>query len=161
MAVSRSALLVTALMFVVLGIAPSAEHQYGPGSHWYGAAPMYNSQTEASFVGIVTTVNRVPASGQHCWGAADVHGAHLTLKTATETIDVHLGPAAMLEAKNVTIASGDTLTILGSRIMLGGTPVVLAKEITRGDESWTLRDPAGFPLWNRRGGFPYGSHHWW
>jgi hypothetical protein len=160
MAVSRSALLVVALLFVPLGIAPFAHQHHGPDWHWYGAVPTYDSQTEASFTGIVQAVNRVPASGQGCWGAADVYGAHLTLATATETIDVHLGPAAMLDAKNVTIASGDTVTILGSRVTLGGTPVLLAKEIARGDETWTLRDPAGLPLWNHRGGFPYGRHHW-
>jgi hypothetical protein len=161
MAVSRFALLVVALVFVAFGIAPSADQHHGPGWHWYGAAPMYNSQTEASFMGIVKAVNRVPASGQHCWSAVDVYGAHLTFETASETIDVHLGPAAMLDQKNVTIASGDTLRILGSRIMLGGTPVLLAREITRGDQTWTLRNPAGFPLWNHGGGFPYGRHHWW
>jgi hypothetical protein len=67
----------------------------------------------------------------------------------------------MLDAKNVTIARGDTVTVLGSRVMLGGTPVLLAKEITRGDETWTLRDPAGVLLWNYRGSFPYGRHHHW
>jgi hypothetical protein len=159
MAVSRLALHVVALVFVPFGIAGFA-HQHHGAWHWYGAVPMYNSQTEASFTGIVQAVNRVPASGECCWDATDVYGAHLTLATATETIDVHLGPAAMLDAKNVTIASGDTVTILGSRVMLGATPVLLAKEITRGGETWTLRDPAGFPLWNHRGGFPYRRHHW-
>jgi hypothetical protein len=161
MAVSRSTLFVVALMVVPFGIAPAADQHHAPGWHWYGAAPMYNSQTEALFTGIVKAVNRVPASGQYCWSAANVYGAHLTFETATETIDVHLGPAAMLEEKNVTIASGDTLTILGSRIALGGTPVLLAKKITRGDETWTLRDPAGLLLWNPRGAFPYGRHHGW
>ena len=154
MAVSRSALFVVALVFVAFGIAPSADQHHDPGWHWYGASPMYNPQTEASFTGIVKAVNRVPASGPHCWSAADVYGAHLTFETGAETIDVHVGPVAMLEKKNVTIASGDTLTILGSRITLGGTPVLLAREITRGDETWTLRDPAGFLLWDRREGVP-------
>jgi hypothetical protein len=161
MAVSRLALLVVALVFVPLGIAAFAHQHHAHDWHWYGAVPMYNSQTEASFAGIVQAVNRVPASGQGCWSAAEVCGAHLTLAMATETIDVYLGPAAMLDAKNVTIARGDTVTILGSRIMLGSTPVLLAKEITRGDETWTLRDTAGFLLWNDRGGFPYGRHHHW
>jgi hypothetical protein len=158
MAVSQSTLLVVALVLVAFGIAPSAG-QHHAGWHWGGASPMYNSQTEASFTGIVMAVNRVPASGRHCWDAADVYGAHLTFATATETIEVHLGPAAMLEEKNVTIASGDALTILGSRITLGGTPVLLAREITRGNETWQLRDPAGFPLWNYRGSFPRGRHY--
>jgi hypothetical protein len=159
MAVSQSTLLVVALVLVAFGIAPSAGQHHDSGWHWGGASPMYNSQTEASFTGIVMAVNRVPASGRHCWDAADVYGAHLTFATATETIEVHLGPAAMLEEKNVTIASGDALTILGSRITLGGTPVLLAREITRGNETWQLRDPAGFPLWNYRGSFPRGRHY--
>jgi hypothetical protein len=159
MAISRSALLVVALVFVPLGSALFAGQHHHPCWQSYGAAPMYNSQTEASFTGIVKEVNRVPASGQSCWLAADACGAHLSFETATETIDVHLGPAAMLHEKNVTIASGDMLTILGSRITLGGTPVLLAREITRGDETWKLRDSAGFPLWNCRGAFPYGRHH--
>jgi hypothetical protein len=159
MAVSRLRLLAVAMVFVPLGIAAFA-HQHHPDRHWYGAVPTYNSQTEASFTGIVQAVNRVPASGQGCWDTAHVCGAQLTLVTATETIDVHLGPPAMLDAKNVNIARGDTVTILGSRVMLSGTPMLLAKEVTRGDETWTLRDPAGFLLWNYRGGFPYGRHHW-
>jgi hypothetical protein len=160
MSVSRLTLLVVALVFVPLGITVVAHQHHGPGQHWYGAVPTYNSQTEASFTGVVQAVNRIPASGQYCWNTAHVYGAQLTLTTATETIDVHLGPAAMLDAKNVTTACGDTVTILGSRVTLGGTPVLLAKEITRGEETWTLRDPAGFLLWNYRGGFPYGRHHW-
>jgi hypothetical protein len=120
---------------------------------------MYNMQTEASLFGIVKAVNRVPASGRHCWDPADPCGAHLTLETATETIEVHLGPAAMLEEKNVIIASGDTLSVLGSRITMGGTPVLLAREITKGDRTWTLRDPAGLPLWNQRGDFPCWRHY--
>jgi hypothetical protein len=66
MAVSRSALLVVALVFVAFGIAPSADQHHDPGWHWHGASPMYNPQTEASFTGIVKAVNRVPASGQYC-----------------------------------------------------------------------------------------------
>jgi hypothetical protein len=66
----------------------------------------------------------------------------------------------MLDAKNVTVACGDTVTILGSRVMLSGAPVLLAKEITRGEETWTLRDSAGFLLWDYRRGFPYVRHHW-
>jgi hypothetical protein len=161
MSVSRLALFVVALAFVPLGIAAVAHQHHGPDWDWYGAVPTYNSRTEASFTGIVQAVNRVPASGECCWDTSHVYGAHLTLVTATETIDVHLGPAAMLDAKNVAIARGDTVRILGSRVMLGGTPVLLAKEVTRGDETWTLRDPAGFLLWNHRGGFPYGRHHHW
>jgi hypothetical protein len=52
----------------------------------------------------------------------------------------------------MAVASGDMLTVLGSRITMGGISVVLAREITRGDKTWTLRDPAGVLLWNPRGG---------
>jgi hypothetical protein len=37
--------------------------------------------------------------------------------------------------------------VKGSRILLDGTPTLIAQEITRGNESMVLRDESGFPLW--------------
>jgi hypothetical protein len=78
-------------------------------------------------------------------------GTHLTLKTKTETLDVHLGPPAFLNEKKVAIDKGDTLVITGSRITVDGEDVFIAKEVKKGDSTWTLRDAAGLPLWRGRG----------
>jgi hypothetical protein len=78
-------------------------------------------------------------------------GTHLTLKTKTETLEVHLGPTAFLNEKNVAIAKGDTLVITGSRVTVDNEKAFIAKEVKKGDNTWTLRDAAGLPMW-RAGG---------
>jgi hypothetical protein len=72
----------------------------------------------------------------------------LTLKTATESIEVHLGPVAFLNDKKITVAQGDALEILGSRVTIDGEAVLLAREVKKGDNTWTLRDQSGRPLWS-------------
>jgi hypothetical protein len=52
----------------------------------------------------------------------------------------------------VTIASGDVVHILGSRVTIDDEPVPLARQIEKGDQTWTLRDANGRPLWS--GGRP-------
>jgi hypothetical protein len=74
-------------------------------------------------------------------------GTHLTLKTDSATLEVHLGPTSFLKEKKVAIAKGDTLVITGSRVAVDGEAVFMAKEVKKGDSTWTLRDAAGLPLW--------------
>ena len=66
----------------------------------------------------------------------------------------NVGPSAYLASKNFSIAKGDKLTILGSRIQYQGSDFLIAKEITKGNEVLTLRNSAGFPMWS---GFRMGS----
>ena len=42
------------------------------------------------------------------------------------------------------------ISVTGSKVEMGGTEVILAREITKGDQVLTLRDPQGFPLWSGR-----------
>jgi hypothetical protein len=70
------------------------------------------------------------------------------VKTDTETVQIHLGPTAFVSEKNVEIKEGDTLSVIGSRVTLGNARVVLAREIRKGANVWTLRDTTGQPLWN-------------
>jgi hypothetical protein len=57
----------------------------------------------------------------------------------------------------VQLRKGDTLEVTGSRVTIGESQVVLAREIRKGDRAWTLRDAEGHPLWassqRRRRGF--------
>ena len=73
------------------------------------------------------------------------------VKTDKETLAVHVGPTAYLAEKGITPAKGDTLEILGSRVTMDGASVVIARQIKRGDTTWTLRDASGRPLWSGRG----------
>jgi LmbE family N-acetylglucosaminyl deacetylase len=73
------------------------------------------------------------------------------VKTEKETLEVHVGPTAYLTEKGITLAKGDTLEILGSRVTIDKEPVVIAKQIKKGDNTWTLRDASGRPMWSGRG----------
>ena len=83
-------------------------------------------------------------------GRRGLGGTHLTLKTTTESLEVHLGPTAFLNEQKVAIAKGDTLEIVGSRVTVDDERVFIAKSVRKGRSVWTLRDAQGLPLWRGR-----------
>jgi hypothetical protein len=111
---------------------------------------MYNPKTETTIVGVVQSIDTIAApSGR---GRRSLGGTHLVVKTDKETLEVHLGPTAYLNERHITIAKGDSLEIVGSRVTIQGEPVLLARRIKNGPTEWTLRDATGRPLWSGRGG---------
>lgn len=116
--------------------------------------PRYDPATEATVTGTVESVEQItgPGGGR---GRRGMGGTHLTLKTSTETLEVHLGPTAFLNEQKVTVAKGDTLEIIGSRVPVNDERVFIAKSVKKGASVWTLRDASGLPLWRGgRGGSP-------
>jgi hypothetical protein len=75
-------------------------------------------------------------------------GLHLIVKTDKETIGVHLGPAAFI-VKTMTFKEGDTVEVVGSKVMMMGRPTLIAREVKKGDQVLKLRDERGMPLWMR------------
>jgi hypothetical protein len=118
--------------------------QAGPGA----ARPMYDVKTETMITGTVQSVDSVSGAGGGGRHAAG--GTHLVVKTEKETLAVHVGPTAYLTEQRITLGTGDTLEILGSRIAMDGESVVIARQIKKGDNTWTLRDASGRPLWSGR-----------
>ena len=115
-----------------------------------GRGPRYDVATEATATGTVEAVEQIapPGGGR---GRRGLGGTHLTLKTDSATLEVHLGPTSFLKEKKVAIAKGDTLVITGSRVTVDGEAVFIAKAVKKGDSTWTLRDAAGLPLWQGHG----------
>jgi hypothetical protein len=114
-----------------------------------GASPMYDVRAEATISCTVDSVDTVTgAGGRGCCGPG---GTHLMVKTEKETLAVHVGPTTYLTEKGITLAKGDVLEILGSRVTIDGGPAVIARQIKKGDNTWTLRDTSGRPLWSGRG----------
>lgn len=112
-----------------------------------GRGPMnYNAATEVTLTGTVDEVKQMQPPGR------GMGGVHLMVATPTGPIEVHVGPASFVTSKNFAFAKGDALTVVGSKIPMGGQDVVLAREITKGDQVLTLRDAKGFPLWSGRAG---------
>jgi len=111
---------------------------WGPGGP-YGR--MYDTKTVETVKGEVTTVaTMTPMKGMG-------GGVHLVLKTETETLSVHLGPSWFIENQDFKLAAKDVVEVKGSRVTMGGKPVLIAAEVKKGDETLTLRDERGIPVW--------------
>ena len=111
---------------------------WGPGGP-YGR--MYDPKTVETVKGEVTSVaTMTPMKGMG-------GGVHLVLKTETETLSVHLGPSWFVENQDFKLAAKDVVEVKGSRVTMGGKPALIAAEVKKGDETLTLRDDSGIPVW--------------
>jgi hypothetical protein len=115
----------------------------------------YDSSNTAVIHGVVETVRN---NASFCARG----GTEVTLKTDKETYNVLLGPAAFLSQSNFAIAKGDELSVTGFHATFQGTPVLIAREVTKGERTLTLRDMQGYPAWGGRGMGPrsYGGGGW-
>jgi hypothetical protein len=130
--------------FVVLVVAMGlvaplafAQRRMGGGK----GTPKYNPSTEVTLKGTVEKVTQ--NASPRGWP-----GTHLTLKTGTETLDVHVGPSAFLTENKFQIAAGDQVEVIGSKIKYEGADALLAREIKKGDKSLILRNAQGIPQWS-------------
>jgi hypothetical protein len=74
-------------------------------------------------------------------------GSHITVKTETGTIEVHLAPASFMKQYEINIRKDDNVTVIGSRIVFDGKPAVIARSVAIGRETFNFRDSKGRPLW--------------
>ena len=132
-----AALLVVGAASFVLAQAPRAGRQ---------GSPIYDVKTETTIEGTVVAVETIAGPGGR--GRRGLGGTHLVVKTETEKLDVHMGPTVYLAEKQIAIATGDAVEILGSRVTIDEEPVLIAREIKKGDQTWALRDASGRPLWS-------------
>lgn len=75
------------------------------------------------------------------------NGVHLLLRTASETVPVHLGPAWYIERLDTRLEKGDRVEVKGSRVVVDGKPALIAAEVRKGEAVLQLRDAAGVPVW--------------
>jgi len=67
----------------------------------------------------------------------------LRLQTSSGLVQVHLAPARVMRSQKFSFAPGDKIEVLGSKIRLQGQDSLIAREITRGNESFFIRDREG------------------
>jgi hypothetical protein len=112
---------------------------WGHGSH-YGR--IYDPKSIETISGEVVDIDTfTPIGGMS-------QGMHLRLKTDSETVDVHLGPAWYLENQDFTIVPKDKIEVTGSKISFSGQPALIATQIKKGNAILILRDENGFPRWS-------------
>lgn len=98
---------------------------------------MFDTDDLVTLQGTATAVNRY---GGH-------QGMFLTLQTAQETLEVHLGPAWYLADQGFDIVSNSPVEVKGFRNDLQGESILIASEVTQGDRVLQLRNANGYPLW--------------
>ena len=140
----------TVAFIVVFGLflvtdSPAQQGMQWKGSGGWGAGTQYNRmydpKTVETISGEVVSIDKItPMKGMY-------YGVHLTLKTAKETISVHMGPGWYIEKQDVKIEPKDKIEVRGSRVTFDGKPAIIAAEIKKGDDTLKLRDENGIPFW--------------
>jgi hypothetical protein len=103
--------------------------------------PVYSTSNEGSLQGVVQDVQEFycPISGDK--------GTHLLVKTEDGTLQVHVSPTRFLRDKKLIFSKGDQIQVVGSRIIYNGQEALIARTVTRGNETIVFRGPNGKPMW--------------
>ncbi|MGC2110261.1 MAG: hypothetical protein WA655_12145 [Candidatus Korobacteraceae bacterium] len=102
------------------------------------SGPKYDIANEVKVKGVIEDIRDVPG---------DLAGTNLAVKTDTKTILVYVGPGDFLKEIEVSFNKGDQIDVTGCRAPNTTEEVLLAREITVGSNTFTLRDDKGIPVW--------------
>lgn len=103
------------------------------------SAPKYDLHTETTVKGTVEELKLPPKANEI---------AHLALKTGSGTIDVYLCPKSFLDDMGLSFSKGEEIAVTGSKIKQGDSDLVLARAVEKGNDTVTLRDDKGTPVWS-------------
>ena len=102
--------------------------------------PKYDKATETTLKGTVDTIKTVPGADE---------GTHFMLVDGDKTILIHVGPEKFLKEVEISFAKGDKVEVVGSKVKSSeGEDEILAREITKDNNTLTLRDKKGEPVWH-------------
>ncbi len=135
--------IVTMIAVLLLAAATLALAQ-GQGGQGAGMARMFDPKTVETLTGEIAAVHTA-ASGMP--GVAS--RITLDLKTAKETVAVYLGPEDYYQKQSLKLAQGDKVEVKGSRVIMGGNPVIIPNYVKKGDQTLNLWDDQGVPPWAR------------
>jgi hypothetical protein len=139
MKTSRIIILILTVVALVLTISPTA---VGQKSEQGVAVPKYDPAAEATFKSTVEEVKdrQCPVSGGM--------GSHLILRLSpSKTIEVHLATTKFVKTYDVVFNKGDVVTVVGTKVQFEGVETIFAREVTRGEATFTFRDKDGTPIW--------------
>jgi|SRR5512133_3076233 hypothetical protein len=103
--------------------------------------PTYDVKTEVKIKGKVDEVKVVGET-------AKTKVTKLVVKSATESVELTIGPKSFLDDMGVSYTAGDDLEITGSKVKQGDADTVLVRQIVKGNDTLVLRDDKGKPYWN-------------
>lgn len=107
--------------------------------------PKYDTKNEVKIKGMIEEVRQVPGSFE---------GTFLVVKTEGKTVVVRAAPADFLKEMEANFAKGDLVEVVGCKAPNTTEEEILAREIIVGQNTTTLRDDKGVPVWAgwKRGG---------
>src|SRR5487761_1985920 len=126
--------LALALMTSSVSIAGTAKDPAPPPE------PKYDTAAVIDVTATVAATREVPKGNS-------MAGLHLAVQIGSENLDVYVGPSEFVKIFEVTFHKGDSIHLVGSKVTFQDSPVVLARDITIGSITLSLRDNAGEPLW--------------
>ena len=103
--------------------------------------PSYDLASELTVRGTVQEVQEF-----HCPVSGDL-GTHLIVQTASGPIQVHVAPGRFLRGNGLSFAKGDQVEVVGSQFKYNGADTLIARKISRGNETFAFRKPSGKPVW--------------
>jgi hypothetical protein len=118
-----------------------AQKRGGKGMKKQMYSRQYNVNSVETIEGEIVEVTYRPSKKK-----AATMGVHMTVKTKSETVPVHLGPVWYLNQQQ-ELNKGDNVTVTGSRITYDGSPALIAAKVIRNQMTLRLRDQNGFPVW--------------
>lgn len=135
----RSRILVVLMITAVVAVSAAAFAQATKAAEH--AMPKYDVAKEVTIKGTIDDVKEMTM------GKNEV-GVHLMVKTATETIEVRLCPSSYVKDFEVNLTKGQSLQVTGAKVKVDDKEIILAREITQGNNTVTLRDKGGDPVWS-------------
>jgi len=100
--------------------------------------PKYDIKNEVKVKGVIEEIREVPGPFE---------GTHLVVKTDSKTVLVHVAPADFLKEIDTSFNKGEQIEVVGCKALDTAEEEVLAREITVGPNTTTLRDDKGVPVW--------------
>lgn len=106
--------------------------------HTAKTGPKYDLANEVKIKGVIEEVREVPG---------DFEGTQLVVKTETKTVLVHVAPGEFLKEIDTSFNKGDQVEVVGAKVPNVPEEEIMAREITDGSNTATLRDDKGIPIW--------------
>lgn len=100
-------------------------------------SPKYDVSTETVIKGTIEELKTVEGGGD----------IHLLVKSGDTVYEVCLCPQKFLNVLEIEFKKGDALQVTGSKVKDGEKELLLAREIVNGNNTLTLRDKKGNPVW--------------
>lgn len=131
------------ILAVTFMVALSAVVAYGQPRQGRGTgSPTYDPKTETTITGVIQEVKEVSGPGRGT-------GTHLIVKAGNEVDDIHVGPTWYLKQQKYAFAKDDQIEVIGSKVKYQGADVIIARQVKKAGNTWTLRDAQGIPVWSR------------